>query len=82
LLSGSAAALGIPVGLVAATYAYSHKNSAFYKSKEFQQMQKDPRYDKYLDLDDGGFLKKSSFDKLHDEYFKMWRKRVKPRRNK
>ena len=81
-LSGFAAALGIPAGIVAATYAYSHKNSAFYKSKEFQQMTKDPRYDKYLDLDDGGFFKKSSFDKLYDEYFRMWRKRVKPRRNK
>lgn len=67
LVGGMSSALG---------YGLSHQNDDFYKSPEYEAFLKDPNFNKYADLDDGGIFKLSSLGKLEKKYERKYRKRM------
>lgn len=75
-LAGLSAVFGAPLGVVGYALSNSSEARQFYDSPEYSQFLNDPLFEKYSNLDDGGFLKEGSLSKLERKYRYKYKKRI------
>ena len=55
---------------------YLKEDNDFKNSSSYQKFLKDPNYNNYLNLNDGGFLKSSSLDNLERKYKRAYEYKI------
>ena len=61
----------------AAMYKKYLSDEEFFNSPEYKKFLEDPRFEKYIDVDDGSFWKAGSLEKLERKYKRQYEYRMK-----